>query len=90
MAEQILPDVDAVIILDGGDQLIFDDVTRLWSHFGAHFISIHGSLIWSPNWGLFPDHVVIILGDIEQDIIDSASHELLGSSVSVQILQRTE
>lgn len=23
-----------VIVLDGGDQLIFDDITRLWAHFG--------------------------------------------------------
>ena len=33
IAEQILPAVDSVIILDGGDQLIFDDIARLWAHF---------------------------------------------------------
>ena len=35
MAEQILPDVDAVIVLDGGDQVIMDDIARLWAHFRA-------------------------------------------------------
>jgi hypothetical protein len=34
MAEQILPDIDAVVVLDGGDQLIFEDIARLWAHFG--------------------------------------------------------
>ena len=33
VAEQVLPNIDAVIVLDGGDQLIFDDIARLWAHF---------------------------------------------------------